>query len=40
MYFVWLDAVTMAINNPINIFLINVTIILNNLFSLNVYGYQ
>ena len=28
MHFVWLDALTMPVNNPINIFLINPNIIL------------
>ena len=37
MHFAWLDALTMLVNNPINIFLINPSII--SFFSLNIYGY-
>ena len=40
-HFVWLDAVTMSVNNPRNIFLINLNIILCiyiYFFSLNIAG--
>ena len=39
-HFVGLDELTMLINNPINIFLINLNIILYHVFSLNIFGYQ
>ena len=38
-HFVWLDVISMPINNPINIFLINPNIILYYVFSLNIYVY-
>ena len=35
----WLDALTMSVNNPINIFLINSNNVLYYVFSLDIYGY-
>ena len=34
MHFLWLEALTMSINNPTNIFLISPNIILDHIFSL------
>ena len=39
MHVVWLDALTMSVNNPINIFLINPNIILYHVLLLNIDGY-
>ena len=39
MHFVWLDALTMLINNPVNVFLLMPNVILYHAFSLNIYEY-
>ena len=38
-HFVWLDALIMPVNNPINIFLINSNIVFYMFLSLNANGY-